>query len=131
MASIAGTHLEEFATRHGDPLLTDAERQWIDEQVRRAAYQIIVGKGATYYGIGSAMARLTEVLLYDQRAVLTICSRIQGVPGCEGVTLGLPHLVGAQGALSTIPLRLDAHEQQGLERSASILRDAVESLKLR
>ena len=38
--------------------------------------------------------------------VLTICSRIQGLPGCEGVTLGLPHLVGAQGALSTIPLRL-------------------------
>ena len=46
-------------------------------------------KGATYYGIGSAVARLAEVLLYDQRAVLTICSRIQGLPGCEGVTLGL------------------------------------------
>ena len=131
LASIAGTHLEEFAIRHGDALLTDAERQGIDEQVRRAAYQIIAGKGATYYGIGSAVARLAEVLLYDQRAVLTICSRIQGLPGCEGVTLGLPHLVGAQGALSTIPLRLDTDEQLGLQRCASILRDAIESLKLR
>ena len=92
--------------------------------------QIIAGKGATYYGIGSAVARLTEVLLYDQRAVLTICGRIQGLPGCEGVTLGLPHLVGAQGALSTIPLRLDDQEQLGLERSASMLHDAIESLKL-
>jgi len=87
--------LEEFAIRHGDALLTDAEKARIDEQVRRAAYHIIAGKGATYYGIGSAVAHLAQVLLYDQRAVLTICSRIQGWPDCEGVTLGLPHLLDA------------------------------------
>ena len=108
----------------------DAEKERIDEQVRRAAYHIIAGKGATYYGIGSAVAHLAQVLLYDQRAVLTICSRIQGWPDCEGVALGLPHLVGAQGALSTIPLRLDTHEQHAVQHSASILRDAVESLQL-
>jgi L-lactate dehydrogenase len=129
-ASIAGTRLDEFAIGHGDAVLTDSERRQIDEKVRHAAYHIIAGKGATYYGIGSAVARLVDVLLHDQRAILTICSRIQDIPGCEGVTLGLPHLVGAQGALSTIPLPLDADEQQGLQRSASILGDAIASLKL-
>ena len=129
-ASIAGTRLDEFAIGHGDAVLTDSERQQIDEKVRHAAYHIIAGKGATYYGIGSAVARLVDVLLHDQRAILTICSRIQDIPGCEGVTLGLPHLVGAQGALSTIPLPLDANEQQGLQRSASILGDAIARLKL-
>ena len=131
LAAIAGTRLEEFAVRHGDPLLTDAEKRQIDEQVRGAAYHIIAGKGATYYGIGSAVARLVDVLLHDQRAILTICSRIENVAGCEGVTLGLPHLVGAQGALSTIPLPLDANELQSLQRSASILRDAIHSLDLK
>ena len=130
LASIAGIRLDEFAVRHGDPVLTDLEKQEIDDKVRRAAYQIIAGKDATYYGIGGAVARLVDVLLNDQRAILTICSRIEAVAGCEGVTLGLPHLVGAQGALSTIPLRLDANEQQALQRSASVLREAVESLKL-
>jgi len=129
-ASIAGTRLDEFAIGHGDAVLTDSERRQIDEKVRHAAYHIIAGKGATYYGIGSAVARLVDVLLHDQRAILTICSRIQDIPGCEGVTLGLPHLVGAQGALSTIPLPLDANEQQGLQRSASILGDAIALLKL-
>ena len=43
--------------------------------MRRAAYHIIAGKGATYYGIGSAVARIVDVLLHDQRAILTICSR--------------------------------------------------------
>jgi L-lactate dehydrogenase len=130
LAAIAGIRLNEFAVRHGDAPLTEADKQQIDEQVRRAAYHIIAGKGATYYGIGGAVARLVDALLHDQRAVLTICSRIENVTGCEGVTLGLPHLVGAEGALSSIPLPLDANELQSLQRSASIVRDAIESLKL-
>jgi hypothetical protein len=52
------------------------------------------------------------------------------VDACEGVTLGLPHLVGAPGALSTIPLPLDASELQCLQQSAAIVRKAIESLKL-
>jgi hypothetical protein len=31
---------------------------------------------------------------------------------------------------STIPLKLDADEEKGFQRSASILHDAIESLKL-
>ena len=130
LAAIAGMRLEEFASKRGEAILTDGEKQLIDEQVRRAAYHIIAGKGATYYGIGGAVARLVDVLLNDQRAVLTICSRIQGVATCEGVTLGLPHIVGGQGAMGMIPLLLDATEQQGLQRSASILREAIDSLEL-
>ena len=130
LAAIAGTRLDEFAMRHGDALLTDMERRQIDEKVRRAAYEIIAGKGATYYGIGGAVARLLDVLLHDQRAILSICSQIKDLFGNQKVTLGLPHLVGAVGALGRIPLRLDSDEQQALERSASIIHDAVESLKL-
>jgi L-lactate dehydrogenase len=129
-ATIAGLSLDEFARVHGKPLST-VERKQIDENVRRAAYQIIAGKGATYYGIGSAVARIVDVLLHDQRAILTICSRIEKVPDCEGVTLALPHLVGGEGALATIPLNLDATEQEGLRRSASILRDSIGSLNLK
>ncbi len=128
-ASIAGMSLEEFAHVHGRPL-TAEDRARIDENVRRAAYVIIAGKGATYYGIGSAVARLTEVLVHDQRAILSICTRIESVPGLEGVTLALPHLVGGDGALATIPLPLDANEQQALVRSASILREAIDSVRL-
>jgi L-lactate dehydrogenase len=45
LAAIAGTRLDEFAVKHGDALLTDAEKQQIDKQVRGAAYHIIEGKG--------------------------------------------------------------------------------------
>jgi L-lactate dehydrogenase len=129
-ASIAGLALDEFAKGHGKPL-TPGDRHQIEENVRRAAYHIIAGKGSTYYGIGSAVARIVDVLLHDQRAILTICSRISGTPGCEGVTLALPHVVGGQGALATIPLPLDEVERAGLRRSADILREAIQSLDLK
>jgi L-lactate dehydrogenase len=126
-ATIAGLSLEEFAKVYGTALGGEQRRQ-IDEQVRRAAYHIISGKGATYFGIGSAVARIADVLLHDQRAILTICTKIEDVADCESVTLALPHLVGGAGALATIPLPLDAVEQEGLRRSAGILREAIDSL---
>jgi len=129
-ATIAGLNLDEFAKVHGKPL-TDADRARIDENVRRAAYHIIAGKGATYYGIGSAVARIVDVLLHDQRAILTICTRIAGVPDCADVTLALPHLVGGEGAMAAIPLPLTADEGEALRRSAGILREAIESLELK
>lgn len=128
-ATIAGLDLDSFATVHGTPL-TAVDRRQIDDNVRRAAYHIIAGKGATYYGIGSAVARIVDVLVHDQRAILTICSHVTGVPECAGVTLALPHLVGGEGVLTTIPLTLADNEREGLRRSAGILRDAVASLNL-
>jgi L-lactate dehydrogenase len=127
-ATIAGLNLDEFAKVHGRPL-TEAKRQDIEDNVRRAAYYIIKGKGATYYGIGSAVARIVDVLLHDQRAILTISSRIERVPGCGDVSLALPHLLGGQGAMATIPLQLAPDEEAALVRSAGILRKALESLQ--
>lgn len=128
-ATIAGLGLDAFATVHGTPLTLE-DRQHIDDSVRRAAYHIIGGKGATYYGIGSAVARIVDVLIHDQRAILTICARVSGVPDCDGVTLALPHLIGGDGVLTTIPLTITDTERDGLRRSAGILRDAVASLHL-
>jgi L-lactate dehydrogenase len=127
-ATVAGLTLEELAQVRGTPL-TEQHRAAIDENVRRAAYQIIAGKGATYFGIGSAVAHIVSVLLYDQRAILTVCARITGVPDCEGVTLALPHLLGGNGVLGTIPLPLSDAERDALRRSAGVVREAIQSLE--
>jgi L-lactate dehydrogenase len=128
-ASIAGLSLADFSRCYGQPI-NDAKRRQIDENVRTAAYQIIGGKGSTYYGIGSALARIVDVLLHDQRAILSVCARVKEVGGVNDVTLSLPHVVGGAGVLATIPLPLDEEEQAGLERSAAILRQAIDSLEL-
>ena len=86
--------------------------------------------GAIQGGIGSAVARIVDVVLHDQRAILTVCSRMAGVPDCENVTLALPHLVGGDGVMATIPLALDPVEREGLRRSAGVLREALASLSV-
>src|SRR6202008_3229623 len=73
LVTVAGMPLETF-TKLRRVHLSQQIRQEIDRQVRGAAYTIIGGKGATYYGVGSALARITDVILHDQRSVLTVCA---------------------------------------------------------
>jgi L-lactate dehydrogenase len=127
LATIGGMPLDAFAKlRKID--MNDSIRQGIDEKVRKAAYTIIKGKGATYYGIGSALARITQAILHDQRSVLTVCAPIEQVGDVSDVTLSLPRLVGGAGVLETFPLPLSKSEQSELEASARIIRDAIDSL---
>lgn len=129
IATVGGLPVEDFASRRGRHL-TDAIRQDIDTHVRRAAYQIIAGKGATYYGIGSALARIVDVILHDQRAILTVCTPHADVLGIENVTLALPQIVGGVGKVDIIPIDLSTEEQTALRHSATVLKEAITSLKL-
>jgi L-lactate dehydrogenase len=127
LATIGGMPLESFA-RLRDIEITDAVRQEIDEKVRRAAYTIINGKWATYYGIGSALSRIVDVLLHDQRSVLTVCAPGEDVAGVADVTVALPRLVGGAGILETFPLPLADEESRLLRRSATMIRGALAEL---
>jgi malate/lactate dehydrogenase len=84
--------------------------------VRGAAYTIVGVKGATYYGIGSALARIVDVILHDQCAVMTVPAPTAEVVGVRKVTIYLPRLVGGQGVLKTFPLPLN----ERVNRSACV-----------
>jgi L-lactate dehydrogenase len=96
--------------------------------VRNAAYTIIAGKGATYYGIGSAVAKLVDVVLHDQRSILTVSTPTEEVAGIRDVCVSLPRLVGGEGVMATFPLELDRSEQEALKRSAEVIRKVLDKL---
>jgi L-lactate dehydrogenase len=127
LATIGGIPIADMAERHGVPF-DDAVRREIDAGVRRAAYSIIEGKGATYYGVGSALARIVQAILGDQRSVLTVCTPSRRVAGIDDVTVSLPQVVGGAGVLETLPLSLPADEEQLLARSAGVVRAAIDGL---
>lgn len=129
LVTVGGIPLQEFCKRRGITL-DDLVKQQIDEQVRRAAYHIISGKQATYYGIGSALARIVDVILGDQRSILSICTPVDEVVGVRNVTLALPHLLGGAGVIETLslPLSLSEDEEQKLRHSAGVIRAAIDSL---
>jgi L-lactate dehydrogenase len=127
LATVGGMPLSAFARLRGITV-PEPVRQEIDEKVRRAAYTIIGGKGATYYGIGAALARILDVILHDQRSILTVCTPTADVAGVHDVTLSLPRLLGGQGVLETFPLPLNAEETEQLRASARVIRQALDEL---
>ena len=127
LVTVGGVPLVEFCRQRGIPF-DESVKQEIDEGVRRAAYSIIQGKGATYYGIGSTLASIVKAILRDERTIRTVCSPIDEVAGVKDVTLSLPHLLGAGGVLGTLPLPFDAQESAQLEASAKVIRQAIESV---
>jgi L-lactate dehydrogenase len=127
LAAVGAMPLQEFARLRGIDV-GEAVRKDIDGKVRGAAYTIINGKGATYYGIGSALARIIDVILHDQRAILTVCTPAEEVAGVRDVTVALPHLIGGQGVLHTFPLPLDGEETARLRDSTAVIRRALDEL---
>jgi L-lactate dehydrogenase len=128
LASIGGIPLEDFC-RLRNLEVCDKDKDEIEHRVRHAAYNIIAGKGATYYGVGSAIARIAESVLRDQRSIFTVCSPIQEVAGVANVTLSLPHLLGGDGILQTLQPRLNEAELGALQKSATLLRDLIDKLE--
>jgi L-lactate dehydrogenase len=120
--------LSDFLSLRGHSLSAE-QRVAIDEGVRRAAYQIIEGKGATYYGVGSALARITRNILGDRRAIMTVCTPTEEIAGIKDVTVSLPRLVGGEGILETYHLPLNDEEMMALSASARLIRGLIDQLQ--
>ena len=116
-----------FAKQMGRPL-DAAARAAIDEGVRRAAYRIIAGKGATWYGIGAGLARIVRAIAADQRDVLTVSMLTPEVMGVQDVALSLPRVIGAAGVLADLHPELSVEESEGLAASARLLKDSATTL---
>ncbi len=104
--------------------LTEADRSRIDTGVRRAAYDIIKGKGATWFGVGAGVARIAQVIQGDELALITCSMLTAECQGVREVALSLPRVLGAGGVVKTFMPNLDAGEAAALKQSAEILKKA-------
>ncbi len=127
LVTVGGVHVSEFCALRGIAL-DEAIKADIDQRVRFAGRAIIAGKGATFYGIGAALARIVEVILHNQRSIMTVCTPLPEVAGVADVTVSLPHLVGGDGILASLPIALDEAETAALQASARGVREVIESV---
>jgi len=95
-ARVGGMPLIEFAEQTGRPI-NDEVKADIDEKVRQAAYRIIEGKGATYFGIGAGLSRIIQTVRDDEGAVLTVSSLSQGPADIGRVCMSVPRVVNGEG----------------------------------
>jgi L-lactate dehydrogenase len=121
--------LASFAAQVSAAITGDV-RARIDDGVRRAAYRIIAGKGATWHGIGAGLARIVRAVAGDEQAVLSVSIRREQVLGIGPVALSIPRVVGRTGVTADLMPDLDEAETEALAASARLLADTTAAVAL-
>lgn len=109
--------------------ITDAEKKKMSDDVRNAAYKIIEGKGATYFGIGAATVEILFSILWNSRRVFPVSAPLKGEYGIEGISIGVPAKIGAKGIEEVIQKKLPHEELDKLQASAQKLKDAMAEVR--
>jgi len=128
-AMFGGLLLNEYCPLCGNcPDRGDLKR--VFEDVRDSAYKIIERKGETSYGIGLAMARITEAILKDENSILPVSTLINDYYGVNDVYLSLPCVVNSHGVREQLKLKLDDAETDNLRRSAAVIAETIKQAGL-
>ena len=98
----------------------------ISEYVRDEAYQIIDKKGATYYGIAMCVVQILNSILNDEMRVLSVSS----YDNFSGTCFGWPSVVGREGVVRRLDIKISEKEGIDLQKSINALKDAQQKIKL-
>ena len=128
-ANVSGVPLDDFCEMRGHTGHREAEQR-IYEDVRDSAYEIIKRKGATYYGIAMAVARIAECVMKDERAILPVSVVLGGQYGLRDLALSIPSIVGRRGVEQILEIPLSDGEREALNSSAAQLREVIDGLEL-
>src|SRR4051794_16040657 len=118
-ARIAGVPIGTLIEQRGETF--DDVRKQVEQSVRYANITIIEGNDASQFGIGIVSARIAEMVVRDERAVIPIGSYNETF----GATLSLPSVVGRDGVAEVLMPDLSAEERAALDKSAATLRNAL------
>lgn len=127
-ANVSGIDLPHFYSLRG--LSHDGhEEAAILDEVRNSAYAIIERKGATYYGIAMAVARIAEAIVKDEKAVLPVSTVLSGEYGLTGLALSIPSVLGKDGVEAVLEIPLSEDEARSLRASADQLKTVIDALE--
>lgn len=128
ITNIGGMSMHEFCRYTGKCNINDLAEMY--EDVKNAAYEIINKKGATYYAIAVAVARIVECIAGDENSILTVSSVFSGEYGIENVALSVPTKVGGDGIEKILEVPFSRDEMKGLINSAETLKEQIQLLEL-
>lgn len=127
--AIVGTKpIREVVAEH--QAFYENDLQNIATEVRRAAYQIIEAKGATYYGIGLSLVRIVKAVFGGENSILTVSARLDTSDGIGNVYAGVPCILGRDGVREVLRLKLKEKEKEEFLQSCRKLKEVWEEIIL-
>jgi len=94
-------------------------------EVKNAAYEIIDRKGATCYGIGMCLVRITNAILGDENTIITV----SGYDKDNDVFVGMPYILNKNGIDRKIYVELNDEETKKLQNSIDIIKEKINNIK--
>ena len=113
-----------IALKKIDAYLTEEEKRKIEDEVRHSAYEIIKRKGATYYGIGMCLVRITNAILGDENVILSVSSYDKN----NDVYISTPAIVNKNGVKGKIFIPFNEDETNKIINSIKVIKEAINSL---
>lgn len=126
--------LTRYSYAGGIPLETLIAPERLEEIVQRTRTgggEIVnlLGNGSAYYAPAAAMIEMAEAIIKDQKRVLPSIAYLEGEYGYDGIYLGVPTLLGADGIEKIFELELTDSEKTALDLSAQAVRDVMTVLE--
>jgi malate dehydrogenase len=125
--------LVRYSYAGGIPLETLIPKDRLEaivERTRKGGGEIVnlLGNGSAYYAPAASLVEMCEAILKDQRRVLPSIAFLEGEFGYEGIYLGVPTILGANGIEKVIELDLTAEEKAALDKSVESVRNVMQVL---
>ena len=102
--------------------LTKEEKLEISTQVRDSAYEIIKKKGNTSYGIGTCLVRITNAILNDENAIITVSTYDE-----EELYISIPCVISREGIREKLDINLSNEEEELLNKSKKVIKEVINS----
>ncbi|MTI62150.1 MAG: L-lactate dehydrogenase [Firmicutes bacterium] len=130
LTNVAGVPFKDYCIVCDKDCATHDFRDKMSAKVRQAAYEIIDRKGATYYAVGLAVARIVESIFRDEHTILTVSTLLTGEYGIDDLVLSIPSIVGSRGVEKVLNLTLSSQEEEELLKSAGVLKGIIQELDI-
>jgi len=134
-ATVLGGHGDQMVpvvsatTIGGVPLSKLVPQDRIDamvERTRKGGGEIVnLLATSAWYAPGAAAAQMVDAILLDEKRLLPCTALLEGEYGIEGLYMGVPVKLGAEGVEGIVELDLSEQEREWLRDSADAVREVV------
>ena len=112
-------------------LIPDDRLEAIIQRTRVGGGEIVklLKTGSAYYAPALASVEMVEAVLLDKKRILPCSAYCQGEFGINDIYVGVPVLVGENGAEKIVEVQLTDDELAALQKSANAVKETVEIMK--
>ena len=112
-------------------LLSEKELEDVAIKTRDGGAEIVSHlKTSGYYAPGSSIAYMVQQILDDSKAVVSACVLLDGEYGYKDQTLGVPVVLGKNGAEKIIEMDMDDSTKSKLDDAAKSIKEGIDILKV-